>query len=733
MRARRLLFLLLLAISGNARGQGNPDPFVREADRYFQQMAYARASELYRTAAELGAVNEHVTKRLAICSMKLGDMPEAERWYAVVVKFLNREPIDLYNYAEALKSNGRYEEAEVWMDRYLALQQSEGSERRSNIALFARKLQMDQDRFNVRRLSINTAGPDLAASWLGPQRVVFSSTRQGVGLIERRAAWNAQPFLDLFTADVTPAGDLANVAPLEGSVNTRFHEGPATASANGDAIWFTRNNYFKGRARRSQRGVSRLAIFRATRAGSGFGGEEQFLYNNSEVSIAHPALSPDGRRLYFASDMPGGQGGTDLYVCVMEDGQWTEPRNLGTAINTPFNESFPFIAADGSLFFASNGHPGLGGLDVMRATLGDDGRFSGALNLGAPVNSPRDDFAFIIDDAGKRGFFTSNRPGGPGDDDLFAFEMLAPLEERFLVTGRVIDDEHETPVPDVEVRLFDLDGGVDGTTMTDAKGEYTFSVRKNRSYRITAAMKGRYEGEQHLSTVGIERELIASRDLHLVADAGVWLRGTVRDKSGVGFVEGARVCAVNLTSFSSDCRFTGAGGDVSLRLQTNEEFEVVVEKAGHFSISAPVSTIGMRNGIIDLGQARELVLEKIVVGQPISLKHQRWAEGSTQLDPRARGELDLLAERLVANPTITIELGVHSDARASEKEVALTQKRADAMAAYLVQKGIAKDRMKARGFGATRLLNHCAAGVQCTEEEHAVNRRCEYVVTSAPQ
>ncbi len=523
MRARSLLFLLLLAISGNARGQGNPDPFVREADRYFQQMAYARASELYRTAAELGAVNEHVTKRLAICSMKLGDMPEAERWYAVVVKFLNREPIDLYNYAEALKSNGRYEEAEVWMDRYLALQQSEGSERRSNIALFARKLQMDQDRFNVRRLSINTAGPDLAASWLGPQRVVFSSTRQGVGLIERRAAWNAQPFLDLFTADVTPAGDLANVAPLEGSVNTRFHEGPATASANGDAIWFTRNNYFKGRARRSQRGVSRLAIFRATRAGSGFGGEEQFLYNNSEVSIAHPALSPDGRRLYFASDMPGGQGGTDLYVCVMEDGQWTEPRNLGTAINTPFNESFPFIAADGSLFFASNGHPGLGGLDVMRATLGDDGRFSGALNLGAPVNSPRDDFAFIIDAAGKRGFFTSNRPGGPGDDDLFAFEMLAPLEERFLVTGRVIDDEHETPVPDVEVRLFDLDGGVDGTTMTDAKGEYTFSVRKNRSYRITAAMKGRYEGEQHLSTVGIERELIASRDLHLVADAGVWL------------------------------------------------------------------------------------------------------------------------------------------------------------------------------------------------------------------
>lgn len=728
-----LLLLLSLAIAEGARAQGNPDPYVREADRHFQQMAYARASALYRTAAELGAVNEHVTKRLAICSMKLGDMPEAERWYAVVVKFLNREPIDLYHYAEALKSNERYEEAELWMDRYLALQQSEGTERRSNIALFARKLQMDQDRFNVRRLVINTPGADLAPAWLGPQRIVFSSAQQGTGLIQRRAAWNAQPFLDLFTADVASNGDLENVAALEGSVNTRFHEGPATASANGDAIWFTRNNFFKGRARRSQRGVSRLALFRATRAGSGFGAEEQFLYNNSEVSIGHPALSPDGRRLYFASDMPGGHGGTDLYVCELADGQWGEPRNLGTAINSPFNEGFPFIAGDGSLFFASNGHPGLGGLDIMRATLGDDGRFVGALNVGAPVNSARDDFAFIIDAAGKRGFFTSNRPGGAGDDDLYAFEMLAPLEERFLVTGRVIDDEHETPVADVEVRLTDLDGGAEGETTTDAKGEYTFSVRKNKSYRITARMKGRYEGEQHLSTAGIERELIASRDIHLVADAGVWLRGTVRARGDDGFVEGARVCAVNLTSFSSDCRFTGAGGDVSLRIQANEEFEVVVEKAGHFSISVPISTIGMRNGIIELGQARDLVLDRIVVGQPIALKHIRWAEGSTQLDPRARGELDLLAERLAANPAIVIEVGVHSDARGGEKEQALTQKRADAIAAYLTQKGVAKDRVKARGFGSSRLQNHCAPGVQCTEEEHAVNRRCEYVVTVAPQ
>lgn len=734
MGPRLILSFLLVLAALRAVAQGNADPYVREADRYYQQMAYARAAELYRTAAELGAVNEHVTKRLAQCSMKLGDMVEAERWYAVVVKFLNREPIDLYNYAEALKANARYDEAELWMDRYLALVRPEGSERRSNIALFARKLQMDQDRFNVRRVSINTPGPDLATAWLGPQRVVFSSSRQGTGIVERRAAWNAEPFLDLFTADVTANGDLTNVAHLAGTVNTRFHEGPATASASGDVLWFTRNNYFKGRVRRSQRGVSRLGIYRATRVGGGYGDEEQFLYNNSEVSIGHPALSPDGKRLYFASDMPGGFGGMDLYVCELLDGQWGEPRNLGQAINTSANEVFPFVAADGSLYFASNGHPGLGGLDILKAVRSDDGRFSGALNLGAPVNSSRDDFAFIIDVAGKRGFFTSNRPGGAGDDDIYAFEMLAPLEERFLVTGRVIDDEHDTVVPDVEVRLIDMDGGPAATTTTDGKGEYIFSVRKGRTYRITAGMKGRFEGEQHLSTAAIERELIASRDIHLVADAGVWLRGVVREKGGPGFVSGAKVCAVNLSSFSSDCRTTGSGGDVSMRLQTNEEFEVVVEKPGYFSLSIPLSTIGMRNGIIDLGQARDLSLEPIIVGQPVPFKHIRWAEKGAQLDNRARAELDQLAERLTVNPAITIEIGVHADARGDQKEqLDLTQKRADAIAAYLQQKGVPKERMKARGFGATRLLNHCVPGVQCTEEEHAVNRRNEYVVTSAPE
>jgi len=730
---RQALLILLLACATCVSAQVNADPYVREADRHFQQMAYARAATLYRTAAELGAVNEHVTKRLAQCSMKLGDLPEAERWYAVVVKFLNREPADLYNYAQALKGNGRYEEAEVWMDRYLEITRSEGSAARSNITGYARKFNMDPTRFSVKAASVNTAFDELAPAWLGTSHVMFSSSRKETIVIQRRAAWNDQPFLNLYKARVAADGDLADALPLPGSVNTRYHEGPAVASADGRSIWFTRNNYWKGRAQRSQRGVSRLGIFKAVEQGGGFADSERFLYNNPEVSIAHPALSPSGRRLYFASDMPGGFGGTDLYFCELQDGSWGEPVNLGSAVNTSHDEAYPFVAADGTLYFASNGHPGLGGYDIYMATKSAEGAIAGAMNLGAPINGPRDDFGFIIDALNKNGFFTSNRPGGMGGDDIYAFEMLAPLEERYLCSGMVIDQENETPAIGAEVVLYDEQGNVVARMESDAKGEYSFAVRKATTYRLVARMKGRFDSEQHVSTEGIERRQIITRDIQLVPDAGIWLRGTLREKGRPAFVAGAKVSVVNLSTFTTDERLSGEGGDFALRIQSNEEFEVLIEKPGFFSMSVPISTIGMRHGIIELGAARALDMEAIEPGLPIALRHLRWSQSGTQLDPAARAELDLLAERLGVNPAVSIEVGVHSDARGDlAREAELTQRRADAIAAYLIGKGLAKDRVRAKGYGASRLLNHCAPGVQCTEEDHAVNRRCEYTVLNAP-
>jgi len=730
MGQRHLLFLFLLVLPLTGWSQGAADGYVREADRHYQQMSYARAVEGYRVAAELGAVNEHVTRRLADCYMRLGRSEEAELWYAQAVKYLNREPRDLYGYAEALKSNGRYQEAEEWMDRYLQMVQTDAGARRSNISGFARKFTQDLDRFSIRQVSTNTPFSDFGAAWLGQGRVIFSSSRhESIGL-QRRAAINDQPFLDLYTADVETDGGLSNALPLS-ALNTKYHEGPASANASGDVIWFTRNNFFKGRAQRSQNGLSRLSLYKARIGGNDRGEVEQFLYNNSEVSIGHPSLSPSGRDLYFVSDMPGGFGGTDLYVCREQAGQWGEPENLGATVNTPYNESFPFIAANGTLYFASNGHAGLGGLDIFAADPGANGVFAAAVNVGAPVNGPKDDFAFIIDASNKKGYFSSNRPGGAGDDDIYAFTMLAPLEQRFLCTGVVIDDEYETPVIEAQVELRGLKGQVLASTLTDVRGEYSFSVEKDREYKLVARLKGRFDGEQHLSTENIEKQQIVARDIHLVPDAGIWLRGALQFKDRIGFVSGATVSVVNLSSFFSESMITGDGGDISFRLQSNEEFEVLIERAGFYSQSVPISTIGMKQGLIDLNEARDLAMEPIEIGKAVPFKYIRWASQGAQLDPQARTELDALVERLTVNPGLVIEVAVHSDARGDAAELLkLTQKRADAIVDHLKAKGIPKDRLVAKGYGNTRPLNHCVPGVQCSEEEYAVNRRNEYKVLS---
>ena len=727
MRAAYLLSIILLVTmlvpQGAVCAQGSADARIRVADQYYKQMAYASAAREYNEAAKLGAVNEHVSKRLAECYMKLGDSEKAERWYAQVVKFLNREPRDLYNYAEALKSNGKYEQAEEWMDRYLAITQREGEPRRSHISDFAKKFARELDRFHVRNVSTNTPYADICPSWFGSEKVIFASSRNRTVGVARTAAWNDQPFLDLYVAVKEVTGDLVQPQRLEGDLNSKLHESSVSVSSDRRTIWFTRNNKTK-----SRNGVNTLGINRAQWDNGRWGQVEPFIYNSPEINLGHPSLSTDGQRLYFASDMPGGMGGTDIYVCKDVGGRWGEPENLGPTVNTRYNESFPFIAANGTLYFASNGHPGLGGLDIFAAP-STNGKFPLAINVGVPVNGPKDDFAFIIDAEGRTGFFTSSRDGGIGDDDIYSFVMNRPIEPRYLCIGFVIDDENDQPIADVEVKLLDLKGNVVDTRLTDIKGSYSFTVEKDREYRVSAGMKGRYDGEQFLSTENIEQQQIIARDIHLVPDAGIWLRGVARYKDQMGFVPGVTASLVNLSSFFTEVQTTGDGGNFSFRLQPNEQFEVLLEKPGYFNMSVPVTTVGVRQGVIDLNEATELEFEPIVVGKEMTFKHIRWQTGSSTLDPIARTEVDALAARLLVNPGLRVEIAVHCDARGDAlANLKQTQARAQALVDHLKLKGVPADKLMATGHGANKLLNHCAAGVTCTEEEHAANRRTAYLV-----
>lgn len=721
---RLFLFLLPLALAVSVHAQGSADAHTRIADRYYQRMAYAQAKAEYVIAAKLGAVNQHVVKRLADCSMKLGDTADGEIWYAQVVKFLNREPQDLYMYAQALKGNGKYAEAEEWMDRYLATTDADGMPKKSNIVDFAKKFTANMDRFTVSSVSVNSAKDDMAPTWDGKDRLLFASSRDSSVGMKWRSAWNDQPFLALYEARRQPDGDLVDAQRIQGSVNSKLDEGPCVVAPDG-SLWYTRTSTARSKSR-----IHRLSILHAQQEGGGWNGATPFLYNNPECSVGHPAISADGKWFFFISDMPGGYGGTDIYACKDMGGQWGEPRNLGPGVNTGGNELFPFMAADGTLYFASNGLPGLGGLDIFAAKRGVNGDFPFSVNVGAPVNGPKDDFGFVIDAANATGYFSSDRPGGAGGDDIYAFRMHYPLEERFLCTGTVIDDGDAEVVPDAMVDLLDKDGNVVESGRSDNTGRYSFPVKENKEYAVRARMPGHYDGWVHLSTEDIRQRQILARDVHLVPEAGIWLRGTVKFKDKLGFMEGAKVSVVNLSSFYSEVRTTEAGGDFLFRVQPNEQFEVMVEKTGFFSISVPVNTAGMKQGIIDVGEVKDLAMEPMVPGKVLPLKYVAWTDGGTALSPAAKAELDQLADRMQVNPALSIEVAVNADTRKkADAALQLTQARAKVIEAYLRSKGAPKERLTVKGYGITRPVNPCGPGVNCTDQQHAENERVEYMVT----
>jgi outer membrane protein OmpA-like peptidoglycan-associated protein len=704
---------------------------ARAGDRWYQQMAYALAANEYQLAADQGAVNEHVSARLAECYMRTGQMEKAEHWYGVVVKFLDRSPEDLYNYALALKANGNYNKAEEWMDKYLATIYRDGSTPRSNLSELAQKFALDEDRFTIRNCAINTPGSDFGTSWMGPSQICFASTRGSSSAVVRVAAWNDQPFLDLFLVDRLPEGDLVDPRPLQGKVNSKWHEGPAACTSDQGTLIFTRNVYLKGRAHRSTERILHVGLYSARLRSGGWTEVAPFKLNSTETNIGHPALSPDGNTLYFISDMPGGEGGADVYRCRRQGDTWGEPENLGPSVNTPRREGFPFVAENGTLYFASDGLLGLGGLDIFAAEALPDGSFAQAVNVGAPVNGPRDDFAFLLHRDGRTGYFSSNRPGGQGDDDIYSFTMHRPLTQRFLVSGLVSDADDELPLVQVEVQLLDSAGAVLAATLTDVRGRYAFSLERDKEYMVASQIPGHYRRVLHLNTAEISREQIIIRDLQLLPDAGVYLNGTVRRHGGPGFMQDVTVSVVNVSTFFTETQKTDQGGDFLFRLAPNEEFEVLLERAGYWSISVPISTQGVRQGVVDLGTAAELTMEPITSGTPIRLKHIRWAQGSAQLDPMARLELDRLADRLLVNPLVRVELSVHSDARGeAARELELSEKRAQSIAAYLKGKGIGADRLVAKGYGMLRPVNSCSAATSCTEQQHAENRRVEYLVTA---
>ncbi|PKV52188.1 WD40 repeat protein [Aquimarina sp. MAR_2010_214] len=429
---------------------------LEKANEAFRNYAYIEAREMFLKAIEKGGNSIELYERLGDSYYFNGELEKAAQWYRVLSSLYPEKVKSEYRirYAQCLKSaEGDEKEDDVTSQLYASHSDDQKEEEVYNLINDVSFKKEKSKKYIVDVLNINSKYSDYAPSFNNGE-LVFASSRNTRNFSAVVHEWNNQPFLDLYT---TTKGTVKkqSVKKLKGDINSKFHESSATFSKDRKTVYFTRNNYSKRKSKTNTEGVVLLKIYRARYEKGKWGNVEELPFNSDEYSIAHPALSYDEKFLYFASDMPGTQGKSDLYVvAINEDKSFGIPKNLGSQINTSGRETFPYISDKGKLFFASDGHQGIGGLDIFMAMENKEGLVE-VYNLGEPINSPKDDFTFIINEENKTGYFASNRSGGKGDDDIYGFRQLISFPEQYHSKPRIMKKLE---------RIIELKPSKEGTT-----------------------------------------------------------------------------------------------------------------------------------------------------------------------------------------------------------------------------------------------------------------------------
>ena len=448
MKNIRLILIAFVLISTSTFGQTAKQ---KRAERQFDSFSFVKAINTYEKLIDTSFNQHYAMRKLADAYIMLRQPEKALPIYEKVVQQENVPSEYFLYYAQTLRANGEYEASKEWIKKY----RDAGNKEDSRVKSFFKNEDLASAIFNakekntLKKLNFNTKFNDFGAVDLNDNIVFTSSRDEGVS-VKRLYAWDQQPLLDLYQVS-SSNGSVASTTKMEGDVNTIHHDGPASFSVDGTKMYFSRNNFLNDKKTEDEKGIMHVGIYSAELVNGKWTNVKASNLNNPNYIVYHPSISKDGKKLYFASDMNGGFGGTDIYVSdVNADGSFGTPKNVGDVVNTEGNEAFPFIhQEEDALYFSSDGHVGFGLMDVFASVKDENDVIVNVINLGEPINSKKDDFAYYLSDDGFKGYISSNRKGGVGGDDIYAFTRIPPLT----LSGQIFDAVNNEPVEGAKVIL----------------------------------------------------------------------------------------------------------------------------------------------------------------------------------------------------------------------------------------------------------------------------------------
>lgn len=759
------LVLLLSIVSIFSHAQSSR---LRAANAEFEKMSYAQAVRNYETFLLSGDnIKEHKKEaliKLAFCYRKLQDTKNAERVYKDLFKDYEQgiDSEQFLFYAQALANNGKYRESQKMYSRYGEQQKEDLRGRKFTVAYMDNStFYKDSALYNVDFVyPLNSKYSDFSPMFYENGLVFVSARNEGSG-IKRVFNQNETPFLDLFLfsdtmslrketrksvemaqASLGSSGKSTKPSKVQGnnnfedieepeidefskSINSKYHEGPVTFFKDYKKIVFTRNNYNKGKAKKSDKGVNMLKLFMASKKGNKWTDIKELPFNSDEYSTGHPALSPDNRKMYFVSDMPGGYGGTDIYVVDYRDGSWGSPVNLGREVNTEGSEMFPFVDEAGNFYFASDGHAGLGGLDMFYVEFRNGVPFGEVENLGAPINSTKDDFGFITDAERSQGYFSSNRRKGYSDDNIYSFTKGCNALNLI-----VIDQQTNEPLADTELRM--VKNGVNKQRyITNSQGQTSLCLESGSDFEFKAYKDGYEVGTVTYGTMSNSLAKKQQLKLYLEPSKRLLVRGRIVSEVDQRPIAGATVTLENERDGTIETVITGVDGRYAFQPDRDGKYSVTAVKDNYAKNTESLGKIKNSKKNISLEQNFGMIGE----GDIFRLDNIYYDLDKSEIRADAKKELDnRVIPILKKYPDIQIELMSHTDSRASEDyNLRLSAERAKSVVDYLIKKGISPSRLIAQGYGESELINECDDSVKCSEREHQQNRRTEFKILAVKE